>query len=64
MSEPILWTDALAELEAEGIPENQARLGLGTLLEGELELPQVDDQERVISRAELDRVKARFDSDE
>lgn len=64
MTEKILWTDALEELEAEGIPESQARVALGTLLDGELELPQEDDQERVITRAELDRVRGRLDSDE
>ncbi|HLS01166.1 MAG TPA: hypothetical protein VK054_04185 [Beutenbergiaceae bacterium] len=52
MTEQILWTTALDEITAITRDENQTRLILGTLLDGDLELPQTDNEERVITQSE------------
>ena len=56
-TEPILWTDAIESLLAEGFNRNKVYKALGDLLDGELDLPQVDDTERVISQAEFERAR-------
>lgn len=56
-NEPIKWTDAYRTLRNEGATIVQARFALGTLLDGELELEQQDDTERVITAAELQRAR-------
>lgn len=57
----IEWTEAIDMLKAEGHGDELYH-ALGSLLDGELELEQEDDRERVISEAELDRVRDKLRS--
>lgn len=57
MPAEIKWTDAYKAIRNDGYTIVEARFGLGSLLDGELELPQADNAERVITEAELDRAR-------
>lgn len=57
MNTPTTWTDAYKQLRNDGYTITEARIALGKLLDGELELEQVDGQERIITQAELEQAK-------
>lgn len=53
----IKWTHAIDQLKDQGFTTEATYFGLGKLLDGELELEQIDNEERVISPAELSQAK-------